>query len=612
MTDLMIVESPKKAKTIQALLKGQDIIVKASVGHVRDLPEKEMGVAAPDYKPTYVYTERGKKVISELKELVKKTENVFLASDADREGEAIAWHLQDALKLSSYKRVEYKEITKKAITEALNSPRNLDFKLVASQEARRILDRLVGFKVSTAVRKGTGLNLPAGRVQSPATKLIVIRENEIKNFRPIPYFTVKANFKKAWSANLDLSCVLEKGVTILTDQSVVNDIEKNVKQLEVIGIDEIEKNVSPPSPFKTSELQQVAFNKFSFSSDKTMKLAQSIYEKGLITYHRTDSVNISDEGFELIQQYAESKNYPIVDKKNTWTNKADAQAAHESIRPSDFFADVSELDSDELKIYQLILNRTVASQLKDAIDIVKTITLSDSKYVFKSSNTVNKFLGWRSIYDSSNEDDEEKELDQNIPVDIKVGDTFIVDKDFCIKSESKKTKAPTRYNEATLIKALERMGIGRPSTYANIMQKIFTHGYLEEKSEGRSKKKYLYATEKAFQLYECLEENFNFYDFNYTRELEEKLDKIANGKAKYREVLTELDNDLDQSISNTTFKMLKTQYDFDCTCGSKLNRYFNKSKKIYWWGCSAYPNCKNTFFDKDESPVYESVKSSNT
>ncbi|MDC4147476.1 type I DNA topoisomerase [Acinetobacter baumannii] len=611
MTDLMIVESPKKAKTIQSLLKGQNIIVKASVGHVRDLPEKEMGVSAPDYKPTYVYTERGKKVIKELKELAKNAENIFLASDADREGEAIAWHLQDALKLDSYKRVEYKEITKKAITEALNNPRNLDFKLVASQEARRILDRLVGFKVSTAVREGTGLNLPAGRVQSPATKLVVIRENEIRNFKPTPYFTVKANFKDAWSANLDLSSILEKGVTLLTDKSIVNDIEKNVKKLEVIGIEEIEKNVSPPSPLKTSELQQVAFNKFSFSSDKTMKLAQSIYEKGLITYHRTDSVNISDEGFELIQQYAESKNYPIADEKNTWTNKADAQAAHESIRPSDFFADVSELDSDELKIYNLILNRAVASQLKDAIDTVKTITLSDSKYVFKSSTTVNKFLGWRSVYDSSDEDDEEKEPDQKIPLDIKEGDLFLVDKDFNIKTESKKTKAPPRYNEATLIKALERMGIGRPSTYASIMQRIFAHGYLEEKAEGRSKKKYLYATEKAFQLFECLETNFNFYDFNYTKELEEKLDKIAQGKAKYREVLTELDNDLDKSISNTTFKMLKPQYDFDCSCGAKLKRHYNKSKKQFWWGCSNYPECKNTYFDKDESPDYDSVKSGN-
>ncbi|EXS49317.1 DNA topoisomerase family protein, partial [Acinetobacter baumannii 1406589] len=193
----------------------------------------------------------------------------------------------------------------------------------------------------------------------------------------------------------------------------------------------------------------------------------------------------------------------------------------------------------------------------------------------------------------------------------KEGDLFLVDKDFNIKTESKKTKAPPRYNEATLIKALERMGIGRPSTYASIMQRIFAHGYLEEKAEGRSKKKYLYATEKAFQLFECLETNFNFYDFNYTKELEEKLDKIAQGKAKYREVLTELDNDLDKSISNTTFKMLKPQYDFDCSCGAKLKRHYNKSKKQFWWGCSNYPECKNTYFDKDESPDYDSVKSGN-
>lgn len=608
MTDLMIVESPKKAKTIQSFLKGQNIIVKASVGHVRDLPEKEMGVAAPDYKPTYVYTERGKKVIKELKDLVKNADNVYLASDPDREGEAIAWHLQDALKLKEYKRVTYNEITKAAITNALNNSRDLDFKLVASQEARRILDRLVGFKVSQAVRQGTGLNLPAGRVQSPATKLVVIREKEIRDFKAVPYFSVKADFKNKWYANLELSCVLEKGVTLLTDKTIVDNIKKNIKQLAVLSIDEEEKNISPPAPFKTSEMQQAAFNKFSFSSDKTMKLAQSIYEKGLITYHRTDSVNMSDEGFELIKQYSASKNYPIADCKNTWTDKADAQMAHEAIRPSDFFADTSELESDELKLYELILNRAVASQLKDAINNVKTIILQDESYIFKSTATENKYLGWKSVYDTSEDEEDEKEKIQNVPTDLKVGDTFEVTKDFDLKIESKKTKAPPRYNQATLTKALEKMGIGRPSTYANIMQRVFTHGYLEEKSEGKSKKKYLYATEKAFQLFDCLESKFNFYDFGYTKELEEKLDKIAQGKAKYREVLTELDNDLDNSINNTTFKMLKPQYDFDCTCGSKLKRHYNSTNKKHWWGCSNYPECKNTFFDDDEKPNYESAK----
>lgn len=604
MKSLMIVESPKKAKTIQNYLANTGILVRASVGHIRDLPKNEMGVKPPLYKPEYVFTDKGKLVISDLKKIIKEVDMVYLAADPDREGEAIAWHLQDVLKLKNYKRIEYREITKEAIENALKNPRDLNYKLIASQEARRILDRLVGFRVSNFVRNGTGENLPVGRVQSPACKLVVIRENQIRSFKTTEHYSIKLNFG-SWNANLDLNSIFSKysiNSEYLTDIELTKNILNQIDSLKVIECIQEEKYVKPPAPFKTSQFQQSCFNKFSFSSDETMKIAQSLYEKGMITYHRTDSVNVSDKAFFSIGEYALKNKIPVVKEKRTWKEKDNSQQAHEAIRPTDLNADVSSLNDDELKVYNLIFSRFLASQLEDSLDLVKKIKLESNGFLFNAVGSVNLKKGWKVVY--SDESESESESENSIfPESIEVGSIFFKN-NFDAKIENKKTKAPTRYNQATLISALESIGIGRPSTYASIMNRIISHGYVEEKSNGKSSKKYLYATEKSFRLFDCLNGNFNFFDMDYTKNLEMLLDDIAEGKAVFREVLTQLDNDITKSIESTK---LSCKYNFDCTCGKgKLKRYLNKTSNKHWWGCSEYPNCRNTFFDESEKPNFSS------
>lgn len=606
MTDLIIVESPKKAKTISAML-GRNYIVKASVGHIRDLPEREIGVSAPDYRPKYEATRKGTQVIKELKELVKKVDKVYLASDLDREGEAISWHLQSVLGLKeNYERIVYNEITDSAIRHAIANPKRIDLKMVASQEARRVLDRLVGYRVSPFLRDRVGLNLPCGRVQSPAVKIIVIREKEIKDFKSIKHYSVKAKFKD-WVASLELelSKLIVKPEKYLLDKNKAENVINVVKSLTIKSIVEKPTEIKPSSAFKTSMLQRAAFNKYSFSSDKTMQIAQSLYQKGLISYHRTDSINISDEAYEMVVDYAKNNNLPVVSKKNVWKEKVDAQNAHEAIRPSSLTANIDELDNDEKLLYNLIFTRFVASQLENAKALNKTIILDgEDGFTFKATGSTIIYKGWKVLLQGDDVSDDENEDESKLPIELKEGQIFSIDSDFDLSLEDKKTAPPSRYSEATLIDALERLGIGRPSTYASIMTRIKDHGYIAEKGTG--KKKYLHATDKAFLLYNSLEKNFDFFDLDYTKNIEVELDKIASGEARYREVLSVLDGDIDKSMSNSN---IAYAYNFDCEkCGSKLKRNFSVDKKVHWWGCSSYPDCKQTYRDENESPVFATVK----
>lgn len=607
MTDLIIVESPKKAKTISAML-GKNFIVKASVGHIRDLPERELGVASPDYRPKYEPTKKGSQVIKELKELVKKVDTVYLASDLDREGEAISWHLQTVLGLKeNYHRIVYKEITDSAIKHAIANPKRIDLKMVASQEARRVLDRLVGYRVSPFLRDRVGLSLPCGRVQSPAVKIIVIREKEIKEFKSIKHFTVKADFNNEWFATLELelSKLIVKPEKYLIDKGKAENVINVVKSLAIQSIVEKPTEIKPSSAFKTSLMQRAAFNKYSFSSEKTMKVAQSLYEKGLISYHRTDSINISDEAFDMIVSYAKDNNLPVVEKKNVWKEKVDAQNAHEAIRPSSLTSNIDELDNDEKLLYNLIFTRFVASQLENAKSLNKTILLNgEDGCVFKATGSTLIYKGWKVLLHGDDVNDEESEEEAKLPIELKEGQIFSIDSDFKLSIEDKKTTPPSRYSEATLTDALERLGIGRPSTYASIMTRIVDHGYIEQKGSG--KKKYLHATEKAFLLFNSLENNFDFFNLEYTKNIEVELDKIASGEARYRDVLSVLDGDLDKSMDSSK---IAYAYNFDCEkCGSKLKRNYSVDKKVHWWGCSSYPDCKQTYRDENESPVFASVK----
>lgn len=606
MTDLIIVESPKKAKTISAML-GKNYIVKASVGHIRDLPERELGVAAPDYRPKYEPTKKGAQVIKELKELVKKANTIYLAADLDREGEAIAWHLQTVLGLKdNYHRIVYNEITETAVKNAIANPKKIDLKMVASQEARRVLDRLVGYRVSPFLKDKVGLSLPCGRVQSPAVKIIVQREKEINDFVSVKHYSVKADFKKEWFASLELelSNLIVKPEKYLIDKSKAESVINSTKKLKIKSINEKPNEIKPSSPFKTSLMQRAAFNKYSFSSDKTMKIAQSLYEKGLISYHRTDSINISDDAFQMVVEYANSNNLPVVSKKNTWKEKVDAQNAHEAIRPSSLTANIDELDNDEKLLYNLIFNRFVASQLENARTINKTILLNaDSGFIFKATGSTLVYKGWKALLHGDDVEDEQEEEEAKLPLDLIEGQEFSVSDDFDLSLLDKKTTPPSRYSEATLTDALERLGIGRPSTYASIMNRIVHHGYIEQKGSG--KKKYLHATQKAFLLFNSLESNFDFFNLDYTKNIEIELDKIASGEARYRDVLSILDGDIDKSMNNSK---IEYAYNFNCEkCGSKLHRKYSLDKQKHWWGCSSYPDCKQTYRDENESPVFTSV-----
>ena len=335
---LLILESPGKVKKIQEIL-GLGWKVAASVGHVRDLPVKEMGVAAPDFKPQYIPTDRGKDVLSRLAGMVKNAEEVFLATDPDREGEAIAWHLQDALKLKNAKRVTYTEITEAAIRAALSAPRSIDMALVAAQEGRRVLDRFCGYMVSGPLSNVAGEKLSAGRVQSPAVRLVVEREREIQDFRSTTHYGVELTFENVdnitdgWKAVWQVKLWLEDGQEYLLDKALAEKAAE-LRSLEVIDCKDSESRSAPPAPFTTSSLQQAAYNALKYTPKQTMQLAQKLYEGGHITYMRTDSPNLSQEAVDAIRTFCEGQGWPLVEKPRSWKSKEGAQEAHEAIRPT--------------------------------------------------------------------------------------------------------------------------------------------------------------------------------------------------------------------------------------------------------------------------------------
>ena len=604
---LVIVESPAKSKTIEKYL-GNDYKVVSSVGHIRDLSttgKYGLGVDVDhDFKPDYIPMPGKKKVIADLKKVSQKADMIYLATDPDREGEAISWHLFDTLKIKekNYERVLFYEITKDKVLEGLKNPRKIDYHLVKSQETRRILDRIIGFRLSKLMQNKTG-GKSAGRVQSVALKLVVDREREILAFVPEAYYTITANFKDP-EFKSELFSFNGKELEI-KDSDLANEITSKLSDdFKVVSVDKKKKNRSSKFPFTTSTLQQEASTKLGFPAKKTMSIAQKLYEgldigsehTGLITYMRTDSIRLSDDfvkpAFGFITEHF-GKEYVGYVKKSK--QKENVQDAHEGIRPTSIFRTPESLKkyltNDELKLYKLIYYRTIASLMADAKCDVTTIILDNNNYGFKSTGTIISFDGYLKVYK------EYEEANDTILPDLKEG-SIVNTHD--ILMEEHFTKPKSRYTEAKLIKELEELGIGRPSTYATIMSNIRERGYVEVVD-----KKFV-PTEIGFTVTDKLQEFFsNIINVKYTANMEKELDEIADGELDNIKVLHEFYNVFDETLHKAFVSMERTkpkETGEECPiCHSPL--VLRKGKYGEFTACSNYPECK--YVKKEEKTIIE-------
>ena len=605
--NLVIVESPAKSKTIEKYL-GKDYKVVSSVGHIRDLATTGkfgLGVDVENgFKPNYVPMAGKKKVISDLKKLVKDSDKIYLATDPDREGEAISWHLFDTLgiKDSNYERVLFYEITKDKVWEGLRNPRKIDFNLVKSQETRRILDRIIGFRLSKLMQNKTS-GKSAGRVQSVALKLVVDREREILAFKSEPYYTIKAIFPEMESELFNYD---HKEIEIKSKELADEILGKLSPDFIIEKVDKKNKNRSSKLPFTTSTLQQEASTKLGFNAKKTMSLAQKLYEgvdigtetTGLITYMRTDSVRLSEDFtgpcFKFIEDCfgKEYVGYVKSSKK-----KDNVQDAHEAIRPTGINRTPKSLEkyltSDELKLYTLIYYRTVASLMADAKTSVTTIVLDNNNYQFKSSGTIITFDGYLKVYSKY-----EEANDTVLPdVSDRINDVISTNEITC---EEHFTKPKSRYSEAKLIKELEELGIGRPSTYATIMSNIKDRGYVEVVD-----KKFV-PTEIGMEVTDKLQEFFsNIINVKYTANMEQDLDEIALGNINNINVLSDFYQVFEDTLHEAFTKMERTapvETGEACPeCKSPL--VVRKGRFGEFVACSNYPDCK--YVKKEEKEVHE-------
>lgn len=602
MSTLVIVESPGKLKKIRAIL-GAGFKVEASVGHVRDLPQNDMGVAAPDFKPHYEKTTRGKDVLKKLKSAVEASDAVLLATDPDREGEAIAWHLADALKLKKPQRITFQAIEEKPVKAAMAAPRPIDMQLVHAQEARRVLDRLVGYTVSPVLSAQAGQKLSAGRVQSPAVRLVVERERAIKAFKPTQHYGVLLHFTAEsgahWTAAWDTKPHLADGQEYFTDATFAERV--GASAVKVASFEDSQSKAAPPAPFTTSMLQQAAQVALKFKPKTTMDLAQKLYEQGAITYHRTDAPNMSDDGYQQLASFASAEGLKLGAKKRTWKSKDGAQEAHEAIRPTHFEQREAGETEQEKALYRLIWSRAVACQMPEAIYAVRTAVLDalepvdDQPVRFVGRGKTLIEPGWKALYDDAvdsdaAEADDTDNADNPVP-ELAIGDTPAVDR---AELKTKTTKAPARYKEGTLVKELERLGIGRPSTYAAILGNIAQRNYIAEDAKG-----FLSALPAGETIVDALVGKCQFVELDYTRELEDQLDAIAQGKSTYLPVVSAAHQQLAGELGG--FVPAVDENAHPCPeCGKAMRQRTGKSGAF--WGCSGYPDCKVTLPDVDGAP----------
>ena len=558
--NLVIVESPAKAKTIQKYL-GKDFEVKSSFGHIRDLPKKGMGIDLKTFTPDYEVSTDKKKLVTELKAAVKKAEMVWLASDEDREGEAIAWHLADELKLKddNTKRIVFHEITKNAILKAIENPRKIDQNLVNAQQARRVLDRIVGFEMSPVLWKKVKTGLSAGRVQSVAVRLVVEREQEIRNFKPTSSYKVEGVFTNA--EKQDIAAKLKKDFTKENEAEAFLEKSQNV-EFKVLNVETKPGSRSASAPFTTSTLQQEASNRLGYNVTSTMRIAQRLYEEGYITYMRTDSVNLSQEAINSAKDFIEKEFGGAYSSPRNYTTKSSsAQEAHEAIRPTDF--SVKSIDDAQLnKLYQLIYKRTLASQMANAKIEKTVIEIGNSALPshFEAQGEVIVFDGFLKVYGITKTDEDDEENNEKLLPKVKIGEVLSYKK---ITATEKFTKPAARYTEAALVRKLEELGIGRPSTYAPTIQTIQNREYVDKReilpqereivklSLGKSGVKKEILTEKfggdknkfvptdiGEVVNEFLINNFNeILDYGFTAKVEQDFDDIANGAEKWKETL---------------------------------------------------------------------------
>ena len=636
---LVVVESPAKAKTINKYL-GRDFKVIASMGHVRDLPKSKLGVDVDDdFAEHYESLESRKKVLKELKDAAKDVSDIYIATDPDREGEAIGWHLIEELKGKKRKfhRLTFNEITKKAIQEALKHPRAIDEKMVDAQRARRVLDRLVGYKISPLLWDKVRRGLSAGRVQSVALKLVCDREAEIEKFVPEEYWNVFARLGGAVPPEFDTKLLKKNGDQIKVgneDQSkaIVADLERASWVVSSVATKERKRNAAPP--FITSKLQQTA----RFPVKKTMMLAQQLYEGGieipgltggLITYMRTDSVRVGADAIEAVRAYIKEAfgDDHLPDQPNAYKTKSDAQDAHEAIRPTSMQHDPETvkqyLTQDQYSLYKMIWNRFVASQMPPALFDETTVDVTAGDYVFRAKGTVPKFAGWMATYGllpgqpeekdggeqprprarSLAEQAEEDEMSASAGVlpPLAEGDRLELK---ALRPEQKFTQPPARFSEATLVKELEENGIGRPSTYASIISVLQDREYVY-KVEGRFKPAAL-----GRMISDLLAKSFaGLIDVEYTRSLEEDLDKIEQGKAGYVKTLTTFYKKFKKDLARAGKEMIDLKKGIEIgeacdKCGKPMLKRVGKFGPFI--ACSGYPDCTNTREVEVQEPESES------
>ena len=609
MSDLVIVESPAKAKTIKKYLGGNYEVI-ASMGHVRDLPKTRLSVdIKKKFAPKYEIIKGKEKLVEELKELAEKSDKIYLATDPDREGEAISWHLAYilGLPLDDNNRVEFNEITKNGVTNGMAHPRSINIDLVNAQQARRILDRLVGYKLSPFISQKIRRGLSAGRVQSVAVRIIVDREEEIRKFKPEEYWTIDAKFipkgsRKSFSASLYSDA---NGKIKIENQEQAEKIEQDLADAEymITKVKHGTRRKTPAPPFITSTLQQEASRKLGFQSRRTMKVAQELYEgvdiegmgaTGLITYMRTDSLRISDVAKEEAAQYILNRfgEKFLPAKPRVFKTKSNAQDGHEAIRPSMPSLSPEDvkasLTSDQFKLYNLIWNRFMASQMSDCIQKTTQAEISAKEYIFKASGYYVDFEGFTTLYVESKDTEEEKStqlppLEKDMPVKCKE-----------LKKNQHFTQPPARYTEASLIKALEEYGIGRPSTYAATITTITSREYVKREA------KTLYPTELGEVMTNLLKERFpKIVNYKFTAQMEENLDEVEHGQEEWVELLDEFYSDFDKTLKKAKEEMegVKLQLKEDQTdiicdkCGRQMVVKVGRYGKFI--ACPGYPECKN-------------------
>ncbi len=631
---LVVVESPAKARTIKKIL-GRDYIVESSVGHIRDLPTKELGVDIENaFRPKYVLIRGKGKVVKSLQSEARKVENIYLAADPDREGEAICWHLAEELKKTKKPiyRITYNEITKSAILNAIENPGEIDMSLVDAQQARRVLDRLVGYQISPILWRSVKPGLSAGRVQSVAVRLICEREEEIEKFEPKEYWTLTATLTpidvehlfpaKLHKIGSKKGEINNYGFRIDEERAKELTADAKTKNYVVEKVEKRERKQRPVPPFITSTLQQEASRKLRFAAKKTMFIAQQLYEGleigsegsvGLITYMRTDSTRVAQEAVQAARNHIKNTygEAYLPARAVNYRSKKGAQDAHEAIRPTVPLRTPAELKSylnnEQYRLYDLIWKRFIASQMNPAILDATTIDIKAGTYLFRATGSVIKFNGFRRIYMEGKDDtaanaNEVSEENINLPT-VKAGDALDLRK---LEPKQHFTQPPPRYNEATLVKMLEAKGIGRPSTYASILSTIQDRGYVTRE------RRQLVPTDVGRLVNTLLIKGFkNIVDVRFTAEMEEQLDIIAEGKVKWSHTLGEFYPSFQTALQEAPDKMyaarkaMEEESDEKCDkCGSNMIVKWGRYGRFL--GCANYPECKSIKpLNADDTPPPE-------